>query len=201
MKRLTIAQMLGIIGVLAVGLGAIQAATEFAHDAFLVATVFGLATALVGALVTGRHRAPWVGFVVFGGATLLLAVGPGLWNPQGPTGPLNRCLDRLFARILRPPPRPEWMTTGQFEQVRTRPEQVASEVDEQLRHTDASNMDETTRNLVYSAKIYMLNLQKYRQMTEYAPRIASLLAAWLAGLVGAIVGGALAGRAAGGERT
>src|SRR5262249_24755301 len=76
-SRFTIAGLMGMVVVAAVGAGALRMASYLWADALLSLDLllFG-AAALAATLRRGRSRAAWLGFAIFGWGYLVLAFGP-----------------------------------------------------------------------------------------------------------------------------
>ncbi len=78
MGRISIAGLLGLVGLFAVGLAALTSATA-AWLGFFFLLTFGLLFAgVVGWILRGRRSGGWVGFVVFGWGFFLLEYRPGV---------------------------------------------------------------------------------------------------------------------------
>jgi heme A synthase len=72
MRRVTIAQLMLVVVVLAVGFAALRTGTQTSLKVVHTLTLALLMIALVGSLARRRRRAPWVGFAVFGWVPYLL---------------------------------------------------------------------------------------------------------------------------------
>jgi hypothetical protein len=83
--RFSIATLLGVVGLAAVGFAALRSATEPWASATFTATVAVLSTAALGALLCrGRSRSAWIGLAVFGWIYLAVTFGPWPRNVVGP---------------------------------------------------------------------------------------------------------------------
>jgi MFS family permease len=82
MKRVSLAGLLGFIGMVAVGLAALVNATDLWVGAVLMLTIGLLLGGLLGVILRGRREAAWVGFVVFGWGFFFVGLIPnvGVWT-------------------------------------------------------------------------------------------------------------------------
>jgi hypothetical protein len=103
--RMSIAPLMSVVLVLAVGFAALRLGSETWSSAVFTLTLVLHLTAILGAIYRrDRERAGWLGFALFGWGYLILSFGPGFRTeirPQLATAPL---LDYLFPRIAPIPP-------------------------------------------------------------------------------------------------
>lgn len=103
--RFSIAGLMGLVVVVAVGVAALRSASEDWAGIVLMLTLGLLGVALLGVIFRdGPRRAFWSGFALFGGGYLTLTMAPWFSAEVGPRLATTRGLDLLFAR-LHPAPR------------------------------------------------------------------------------------------------
>jgi hypothetical protein len=138
--RLSIAGLMGLILYAAIGLAAFANVNDRFYgrmwdDAYYMVTVFALGIAsMMAALSSGRSRALWLGFAVFGWIHLLFCwpdsggspQAPGTYRPRfphtthinrvllwqyGPNAPpLQKALSDFVHSLHAPPTNPQWET-------------------------------------------------------------------------------------------
>jgi hypothetical protein len=75
--RFSLASLIGLIALLALGLAALQSSSGFWVSLVISSVLFVLITSLAcAATATGSSRARWCGFAIFGWSYLALALGP-----------------------------------------------------------------------------------------------------------------------------
>src|SRR5262249_28230249 len=103
MRRFSIAELLGIIAVVAIGLAAMRDASPLVFSAVFTITLVALLVALLGAWVGTRPRGAWCGFAVFGWANFLIAFVPALESSIGADLPTTGLFQDIGSRFHRPP--------------------------------------------------------------------------------------------------
>jgi hypothetical protein len=100
LPRFTIAGLMGLVVVVAVGVAALRFASETWAGLLLMSTFAVLgASVLVFHERTGANRAWWRGFALFGWGYLALAMGPWASEAIAPHLPTTLGLDALYARM------------------------------------------------------------------------------------------------------
>ncbi len=80
-NRVSIATMLGLVGLLAVGFAALRVSSRLWATACFSAALLALVVSVAGIIYrSGRRRAYWSGFALFGWSYLLIAFGPPPFN-------------------------------------------------------------------------------------------------------------------------
>jgi hypothetical protein len=103
--RFSIAGLMGIVLVTALGLAALHSSSVTWAGVVLLATLGAFGIALVGAFCrTGSARGGWLGFAVFGWIYLVAAFCPNDRWPKLPTQSLLELLAPWIARASGPPP-------------------------------------------------------------------------------------------------
>src|SRR5215475_7161898 len=98
--RFSIAGLMGIVLVVAVGLGGLMSPSPMKAGAIFMMTCGLLGLALVGAIYRrGKQRAWWVGFCVFGWGYLLLVATYGGGKFRFPSLPTSQVLVALGPKI------------------------------------------------------------------------------------------------------
>ena len=114
MQRVSIAAMMGLVSVAAVGLAALTSPSAFWAGALYSLTLVALGVGLLGAILTRRpHRAFWIGFALFGCGYLYLAF-------EEPPGASQGRVFRAWASSDSGAPRPPLVTTSLLEHLRLR---------------------------------------------------------------------------------
>jgi hypothetical protein len=104
-RRVSIREMLVVVTVLALGLGAMKSGSQHWLQATSTLTLVSLSVGLLGALLRAHPHGAWVGFALFGWGSYLLAYLP----PIGPFGynlADTGLTEAIIARLLRFPPAP-----------------------------------------------------------------------------------------------
>jgi hypothetical protein len=182
MKRITIAQMLGVVAVVAVGLAAIRAGTETWFKAVYTLTLAMLMVSLLGAIVRPRdRRAGWMGFALFGWAAFLSISVPDIQGQfaQGFLG--FDLLDRSIVLLHRAPPRPAGLPGENTPEYRAMFDAYRT-----MKISGAGNLIVMSYYPEYDP--YFGALDAYGERVQFAGETARWLLCPLAGLVGAILG-------------
>lgn len=109
--RFSIAGLMGLVVVVAVGVAALRSGSEDWAGIVLTLTLGLLGAAVLGAIYrTGPRRAFWVGFALFGWGYLALTYAPWFGSEVGPRLATTRGLDLLFARLHPQQPQAAWVT-------------------------------------------------------------------------------------------
>ncbi|HWE37149.1 MAG TPA: hypothetical protein VG406_11335 [Isosphaeraceae bacterium] len=104
--RFTIAGLMGLVVVAAVGVAALRFASELWAGVLLIGTLAMLGAAVLGVVHRrGARRAWWQGFALFGWGYLFVSLGPWAADAVAPHLPTTTALDALFERMH--PPRKE----------------------------------------------------------------------------------------------
>ncbi|HWE37419.1 MAG TPA: hypothetical protein VG406_12695 [Isosphaeraceae bacterium] len=100
LPRFSIAGLMGLVVVVAVGVAALRFASELWAGVLLLSTVGVLGAAILG-IIHRRDgkRAWWQGFALFGWGYLALALGPWASEAIAPHLPTTAGLDALYARL------------------------------------------------------------------------------------------------------
>ena len=109
MRRLTVAGLMGAVGVVAAGLAAVRLASPLALDLVSGTILLALAVGLLGVVVRAEPRAGWRGFALFGWGYFLYIALP--WPTMGGlyVVPTERAVQSLVNSLLphpAPPARP-----------------------------------------------------------------------------------------------
>jgi hypothetical protein len=100
LPRFTIAGLMGLVVVVAVGVAALRFASELWAGILLMLTLGTLGAAVLALHErTGAKRAWWRGFALFGWGYLVLAMGPWVAEAIAPKLPTTTGLDALYARM------------------------------------------------------------------------------------------------------
>jgi hypothetical protein len=101
-RRASLAMLMGLVAIIAVGLAAMKVATDGASRLVFGSGLLSLLVGTLGALVRRRGRAAWVGFALFGWAYALVLLVPPLRNSIAAElpgeGPLEEVVD-----LIQPP--------------------------------------------------------------------------------------------------
>jgi hypothetical protein len=182
MKRLTIAQMLGIVGIVAVGLAAVRAGTETWLKAVSTLTLALLMISLLGAIARPRdRRAAWIGFALFGWAAFLAISVPAVQQELGQFILGSDLLDRSMFLVHRAPPRPASLPREDTPEYRTMIGAYRF-----MKFHQGSDFGVTDYHPEYDS--YFGALDDYDAKIQFAGETARWLLCPLAGLVGAILG-------------
>jgi hypothetical protein len=104
MRRFSIRETMSVILVCAVGLAALRNANEFWAGVVVLATMAVLGTALLGVIHRrGTGRAWWLGFGIFAGGYLVLALGPWFSDHIQPTLATTLLLDYVHLKVTSEP--------------------------------------------------------------------------------------------------
>jgi hypothetical protein len=106
MRRLTVAGLMGGVGVVAAGLAAVRLASPLALDLVAGAILLALAVGLLGMVVAAEPRAGWRGFALFGWGYFLYVALP--WPTMGGLHvvPTERAVQSLVDSLLPHPALP-----------------------------------------------------------------------------------------------
>jgi hypothetical protein len=100
LPRFTIAGLMGLVVVVAVGVAALRFASELWAGVLLMLTLGVLGAAVLAFHErTGASRSWWRGFALFGWGYLVLAMGPWAAEAIAPHLPTTMGLDALYARM------------------------------------------------------------------------------------------------------
>jgi hypothetical protein len=100
LPRFTIAGLMGLVVVVAVGVAALRFASDLWADILLVLTLGTLGAAVLAFHErTGAKRSWWRGFALFGWGYVALALGPWASESIAPRLPTTMGLDALYARM------------------------------------------------------------------------------------------------------
>jgi hypothetical protein len=100
LPRFSIAGLMGLVVVVAVGVAALRFASELWAGILLVLTLMVLgASVLAFHERSGARRAWWRGFALFGWGYVVLALGPWASEAIAPKLPTTAGLDALYARM------------------------------------------------------------------------------------------------------
>ena len=100
MRRITLWNLLALIGLLAVGLAAMRTATDLVARAAFTLTLGALLVGLLGLIIFGGRSGGWAGFTVFGWAYAVLAFHPALGAEFQPRLLTSTVLEALVERVL-----------------------------------------------------------------------------------------------------
>jgi hypothetical protein len=116
LPRFTIAGLMGLVVVVAVGVAALRFASEMWAGILLMLTLGVLGAAVLAFHErTGARRAWWRGFALFGWGYLTLVMGPWAAEAIAPHLPTTRGLEALYARMY--PEREEVMLSRRFREL------------------------------------------------------------------------------------
>jgi len=173
----SLAQALGVVTVVALGLAAISQATEFWLVVTNALTVVILTLGFLGVLLRTRPYGAWVGFTVFGWACFLYLFVVNSWSPFSSV--IDAQIDGLTSLVHKAPVPPSL------------PKGVDPEVlDNQFIYSHIA-LDSNTHQLV---KDYWAKKWLHDQRGERARWIDKLFACQIIGFLGSIAGRLLAAR-------
>lgn len=100
MKRVSVAALMGLIVLCAVGFTALRNPNEFWAGTLLALNLGLVGLSALGIVYRrGARRAAWVGYLLFGGGYLAIAFGPWLTTSIRPLLPTTRILTLLRLRV------------------------------------------------------------------------------------------------------
>jgi len=180
MSRLTLARAAGIVGVFAVGFGAMRAATDEGERIVFALTLAVHSAGLLGTLQRRGADPAWAGFCLFGWVFFLATTTDFFDGPSGNTSlPASDLASAAFA-IAQPGPKPP-VVDGVV---------LGDDEPDKMTATDA---------MLKAHEAYKVAVQEWSMRQTHVGAIADLLASILAGLVGAWLGPRLAPRPAEGS--
>src|SRR5262249_4049429 len=100
MRSFTILSLMGFVLASAIALAALRSGDEYWAGGLLMVTLLLLGTAVLAVVYQrGQSRAGWLGFLVFGGAYLVLSIGQ--WPSEAVSAklPTTRFLNYAHARV------------------------------------------------------------------------------------------------------
>jgi hypothetical protein len=113
--RFSVAGLMALILLLAVGMAALRNPTGFWASAIFTAAVALFAVSVVGAMARrGVSRFSWAGLAVFGWAYLIISFGPWPGNAVGPPPLLPSSLLDLFQEYIVSDGKTPYTTTGTY---------------------------------------------------------------------------------------
>jgi hypothetical protein len=177
MRRISIAELLGFIAVLAVGFAAMRDGSPPVFCAAYTITLVALLIALLGAWVGTRPRGAWCGFAVFGWAYFLITFIPALNETIGRDLPTAGLFQGIGVRFHRLPDIPPSLPSG--------PGINTHEAALQL--SMKSPPDPV-------AQAFLKRIGDYELRVGNSEWTGHLLVCWSCGLLGSIIGRVLAGR-------
>ncbi len=122
MRRISIRSLMAVVLISAVGLAALRTASDLWAGWVLLLALAGVGIAVLGAVfMRGPERAWWVGFALFSGAYLALAVGPWFRDRSQPQLGTTYLLDYVHGRIHASPKD----TPVDFEELKAQREKAA----------------------------------------------------------------------------
>jgi hypothetical protein len=105
-RRASLAMLMGLVAILAVGLAAIKVATAEASRAVFGSGLLVLLVGTLGSLVRRQGRASWIGFALFGWAYALVLLVPSLREAVAAelpgVGPLGEVVDLIHPPLASP---------------------------------------------------------------------------------------------------
>jgi hypothetical protein len=105
-RRASLAMLMGVVAVLAVGLAAMKVATSESSRAVFGLGFLALLVGTLGALVRSRGRAAWIGFALFGWVYALVLLVPPLRDAIAAElpgeGPLEEVVDLIQPPLAMP---------------------------------------------------------------------------------------------------
>ncbi|HWE39106.1 MAG TPA: hypothetical protein VG406_21335 [Isosphaeraceae bacterium] len=187
MKRVTIGQVLGLIGLFAVGLAALRAATVPWYVAIHSLTLVALLVGLLGAIVRPRDRRPaWVGFALFVWASFLVLQVGEIQAAIEPTLLVSEFVDGASRALQRRPASPPGLPPE------SSPRYSILYGTYRLVKSNGPAAAPPGYDPAFDA--YFAALDDFNERSEYATSIGRLLSCLLLGLVGALLGRALGPR-------
>jgi hypothetical protein len=180
MRRFTVTNLLVLIALVGVGLGAMRDGSEWTTKAVYTLTLLALLVGLLGAIVR-RQRAAWVGFALFGWTYAAVVLIPPVKTELQPYLLATSLMDQAVDRLLNLPPSPGELPKSP----------IMYEVNGKLTEASKVAFDEWNRMVQEYNKAAISRSSitfPPRARIDYAKPIGNLFLALIFGFVGAILG-------------